>query len=131
MRNLDDLPFIGTLANLLQAVHDPVGGRAQSFISREAGSLIPAGVANIAETIDPTVGRPQTALQAIESRIPGLTSAAPPIVDITGQTEQRPQVIWAELIPSHEPRPSMIPSLMNSPGRVPLMHTAMGCLGTQ
>jgi hypothetical protein len=90
MRNLDDLPFMGTLANLLQALHDPVGGRAQSFLNREAGSLIPAGIANIAETIDPTIRRPATALQAIESRIPGLTSAAQPIVDITGHTVQRP-----------------------------------------
>jgi hypothetical protein len=90
MRNLDDMPFMGTLANLLQAVHDPVGGRARSFISREAGSLIPAGVANIAESMDRTVRRPQTALQAIESRIPGLTSAAPPIVDVTGHLVQRP-----------------------------------------
>ena len=89
-RNLDDMPFMGTLANLLQAVHDPVGGRAQSFINREAGSLIPAGVANLAETIDPTVRRPQSALQAIESRVPGLTSAAQPIIDITGQHVQRP-----------------------------------------
>jgi len=90
MRNLDDFPFLGTLANLLQAVHDPVGGRAQSFINRQAGSLVPAGVANVAETIDRTVRRPQSALQAIESRIPGLTHAAPPIVDITGHTVQRP-----------------------------------------
>jgi hypothetical protein len=89
-RNLDDLPFMGTLANLLQAVHDPVGGRAQSFVNREAGSLVPAGVANVAETIDPTVRRPQSALQAIESRIPGLTSAAPAIIDITGKNVQRP-----------------------------------------
>jgi hypothetical protein len=90
MRNLDDMPFLGTLGNLLQAVHDPVGGRAQSFINREAGSIIPAGVANIAETIDPTIRRPQSALQAIESRIPGLTVAAPPITDITGNRVQRP-----------------------------------------
>ncbi len=90
MRNLDDMPFMGTLANLLQAIHDPVGGRAQSFINREAGSLIPAGLANISETLDPVVRRPQKALLAIESRIPGLTSAAPPIVDITGHTVQRP-----------------------------------------
>jgi len=90
MRNLDSLPFLGTLSNLLQAIHDPVGGRAQSFINREAGSLIPAGVANVAETIDGTVRRPNSALQAIESRIPGLTSAAPPIVDIAGHVVQRP-----------------------------------------
>jgi len=47
-------------------------------------------LANIAETIDPTVRRPKTALQAIESRIPGMTKAASPIVDITGHTVQRP-----------------------------------------
>jgi hypothetical protein len=90
MRNLDDMPFMGTLANLLQAVHDPVGGRAQSFVNREAGSIIPAGVANIAETMDRTIRRPQNAVQAIESRIPGLTSSAPPITDITGHSVQRP-----------------------------------------
>ena len=90
MRNLDDMPFMGTLANLLQAVHDPAGGRAQSFINREAGSLVPAGVANVAEGIDRTIRRPTTAMQAIQSRIPGLTSAAPPILDLTGHTVQRP-----------------------------------------
>jgi GGDEF domain-containing protein len=90
MRNLDDMPFMGTLANLLQAVHDPVGGRARSFINREAGSLIPAGIANIAETLDPTVRRPQNASQAIQSRLPGLTGAAPAIIDIRGNQVQRP-----------------------------------------
>jgi hypothetical protein len=90
MRNLDDMPFMGTLANLLQSVHDPVGGRAQSFINREAGSLVPAGVANIAESMNRTVRRPQTALQAVQSRIPGLTQAAPPIIDVTGNQVQRP-----------------------------------------
>jgi hypothetical protein len=89
-RNLDDMPFLGTLANLLQAVHDPVGGRARSFISREAASLVPAGVANIAETLDLTVRRPQTTGQAIQSRIPGLTGAAPAIIDIRGNQVQRP-----------------------------------------
>ena len=60
MRNLDDMPFMGTVSNLLQAIHDPTAGVAQSFLNREAGSLVPAGVANVAETIDPTVRRPQT-----------------------------------------------------------------------
>ncbi|MGA8500904.1 MAG: hypothetical protein WB683_05105 [Candidatus Sulfotelmatobacter sp.] len=89
-RNLDDFPFMGTMANLLQAVHDPVGGPARSFINREAGSLIPAAVANVAESLDRTIRRPQNALQAIESRVPGLTQAAPPIVDVTGHLVQRP-----------------------------------------
>jgi len=90
MRNLDDFPFLGTLANLLQAVHDPVGGLANKFITREAGSLVPAGVANIAETVDPTVRRPQNAVQGIESRIPGLTKSASAVVDVTGKQVRRP-----------------------------------------
>jgi hypothetical protein len=89
-RNLDDFPLLSTISNVLMAIHDPTSGRVQTFLNREAGSLVPAGVANLAESLDPTIRRPQTALQAVESRIPGLTSAAPPIVDITGHTVQRP-----------------------------------------
>jgi len=89
-RNFDNFPFMSTMANLFQAVHDPAGGRAQSFVNREAGSLVPAGVANVAETIDPTVRRPTSAFQAIQSRIPGLTSATPAIVDVSGKAVQRP-----------------------------------------
>jgi hypothetical protein len=89
-RNLDDFPMMGTMANLFQAIHDPIGGRAQTFINREAGSLVPAIVANAAESMDRTVRRPTTAAQAIQSRIPGLTQAAPAIVDVTGRTVKRP-----------------------------------------
>jgi hypothetical protein len=89
-RNLDDFPFLGTLANMLQAVHDPVGQRAQTFINREIESLVPSGIANIAQSIDPTVRRPKTVTQAIESRIPGLTTRVPAIIDVTGRPVVRP-----------------------------------------
>ena len=89
MRNLDDLPFLGTLSNLIQAVHDPVGGRAQTFINREAGSLVPAIVSNVAQTLDPTVRRPSTPVQAIESRVPGLTNRVPAVTDVSGRPIQR------------------------------------------
>ena len=46
--------------------------------------------ANIADTIDPTVRRPKTAAQGIESRLPGLTSAAPSVTDVVGRPVQRP-----------------------------------------
>ena len=88
-RNFDDFPFMSTMSSLFQAVHDPAGGRAQGFINREAGSLVPALVSNVAETLDPTVRRPTSAMQAIQARIPGLTSAAPARVNVAGQTIQR------------------------------------------
>jgi hypothetical protein len=90
LRSVDDFPMLGTVSNLLQAVHDPTSGVAQSFLNREAGSLIPSGLANIAETMDPTVRRPTTAMQAIKSRVPGMTQAAPAIVNIAGKNVERP-----------------------------------------
>jgi hypothetical protein len=90
LRSVDDFPMLGTVGNLLQSIHDPTSGVARSFVNREAGSLIPSALANIAETGDPTVRRPATAAQAIESRVPGMTQAAPAIVDVTGRTVQRP-----------------------------------------
>ena len=89
MRNLDDLPFLGTLSNLLQSIHDPTAGVAGT-VNRLAGSLVPAAIANVAMTIDPTVRRPRNPLQAIAARIPGLTGAAQPIIDVRGQEVKRP-----------------------------------------
>jgi hypothetical protein len=90
LRSVDDFPMLGTVGNLLQSIHDPTSGVARSFVNREAGSLIPSALANIAETGDPTVRRPATATQAIQSRVPGMTQAAPAIVDVSGRTVQRP-----------------------------------------
>jgi hypothetical protein len=75
----------------LQAVHDPDWSGAATFIDRELESLVPSGIANVAQSIDPTARRPKTVTQAIASRIPGLTQyGGAPIIDVTGKPIIRP-----------------------------------------
>jgi hypothetical protein len=89
-RNLSDLPFMFGLSSIVDALKDTSGKRIDNFIARQVAGFIPAGVANIAESLDPTVRHPQGVAQTIQSRIPGLTRNVPPSIDITGQPIQRP-----------------------------------------
>jgi hypothetical protein len=88
-RNLQDVAFLPTLSNLVEALTNP-GARAQAFISREIASIVPALVKDIAQTADPTVRKPASVAQAIEARVPGLTSRVPGAIDIAGQPVKRP-----------------------------------------
>jgi ADP-Ribosyltransferase in polyvalent proteins len=89
-RNLSDLPFMYGLSSIMDALKDTTGKRIDNFIARQAGSFIPAGVANIAEGLDRTVRHPQGVTETLESRTPGLTGNVPPSLDITGRPLQRP-----------------------------------------
>jgi hypothetical protein len=64
-RHFDPERVLGTLANLLQAVHDPADQRVATFINRELESLVSSGIANVAQSIDPSVrvGRRQLVRQ--------------------------------------------------------------------
>jgi hypothetical protein len=88
-RNLADVAFLPTLSNLAEAITNP-GARAQAFIRNEVASIVPAIVKDVAQGIDPTVRKPASIPQAIEARVPVLTSRVPAAVDITGQPVKRP-----------------------------------------
>jgi hypothetical protein len=88
-RNLTDVAFLPTLSNLAEAITNP-GARAQAFISREVASIVPAMVKDVAQASDRTVRKPAGIVQAIEARIPGLTSRVPAATDIAGQPVKRP-----------------------------------------
>ena len=88
-RNLSELPFMFGLTSIVDALKDTSGKRIDSFIARQVGSFIPAGVANIAEGLDRTVRHPDGIVETLESRTPGLTGNVPPSLDITGQPLQR------------------------------------------
>ena len=88
-RNLKDVSFLPTFANVMEAIENP-GSRAEKFISKEAGSLVPALVKDIAQASDRTVRRPTGPVQEIESRVPGLTSQVPALTDVVGRPVQRP-----------------------------------------
>jgi hypothetical protein len=88
-RSLQDVAFLPTLANLSEAISNP-GARAKAFISREAASIVPALVKDVAQTADRTVRRPTGIAENFESRIPGLTQNVPAVIDIAGRPVQRP-----------------------------------------
>jgi hypothetical protein len=88
-RNLADVAFLPTLSNLAEAITNP-GARAQSFIRNEVASIVPAFVKDVAQAADRTVRRPASIPQAIEARVPGLTSRVPAAIDISGQPVKRP-----------------------------------------
>lgn len=90
MRNLDDLPFVMTLSDLLANLHGSVTTKVQRFVQHEAASFVPAIVGNVAQMSDRTVRVPQTLGQAIEARIPGMTANVPAATDIAGRAVQRP-----------------------------------------
>jgi len=88
-RSLQDVSFLPTLTSLTEALTNP-GARAQNFISREVGSLVPALAKDIAQAKDRIVRRPTGIVQTLESRIPGLTQNVPPVIDVAGSPVQRP-----------------------------------------
>ena len=74
-----------TIADLAEAIDDPErsGG---SLIRKLAGSMaVPAGVAQIARTVDPTLREAETVLDAVKARVPVLSKTLTPKRDIWGQ----------------------------------------------
>lgn len=90
MRNLESLPFMYSVSNLMQAFSPDNKNGIRNFLSRQASSLVPAVVAQTAQAIDRTVRSPQNVGQRIEARIPGLTGNVPPELNVAGQPVKRP-----------------------------------------
>jgi len=59
--------------------------KAKRWIERMAGSLIPAGVAQVTRTMDPTLRSTQGILEKLQSRIPGYSNDLPPRRNIFGE----------------------------------------------
>jgi len=55
------------------------------FIRRLAGSIVPAGVAQIERTLDPTLRATESILDEVKSRIPGLSATLPPRRNLWGE----------------------------------------------
>ncbi|WP_052757343.1 hypothetical protein [Sphingobium chungbukense] len=85
MQNLSSKTWLSGLGDLVDAVNDP-GRYANSWLKRTAGSLaIPAGVAQLARTADPTLREANTVLDAVRRRVPGLSQSLPVQRDVWGR----------------------------------------------
>lgn len=85
MQNLSSKTWLSGLGDLVDAVNDP-GRYANSWLKRTAGSLaVPAGVAQLARTADPTLREADTILDAVRRRVPGLSQSLPVQRDVWGR----------------------------------------------
>lgn len=79
-----DQPFVTGIQTTMEALQEP-GRAGERFVERQAGSMVPAGVAAIARGTDPYLRDPQGILEAMAARVPGLSQTVPPRLDPFGQ----------------------------------------------
>ncbi|WP_157784781.1 thermonuclease family protein [Sphingobium xenophagum] len=85
MQNLSSKTWLSGLGDMVDAVNDP-SRYASGWIKRTVGSLaVPAGVAQIARTVDPTLREADTIMDAVRRRVPGLSKSLPEQRDVWGR----------------------------------------------
>lgn len=82
--NVLNKTYLSGLADFFEAMGDPKR-RAEGFAQRFAGSLIPAGVAEVARQVDPYNREVYSMLDAMKRRTPGLSEDLPVRRDIWGR----------------------------------------------
>jgi len=93
--NVLNKTYLSGLADFFEAMGDPKR-RAEGFAQRFAGSLIPAGVAEVTRQVDPYNREVYSMLDAIKRRTPGLSEELPVRRDIWGRPlEFRSGLGWA------------------------------------
>ena len=73
------------LTNLVEALDRPGEGKLEQYLSRLAGSLVPAGVAAAERAANPVQSEPGSPYEAILARIPGLATQVPVRRDLWGR----------------------------------------------
>lgn len=82
--NITNKTYLSGLSSIIEALNDPQQA-AEGWAQRLAGSVVPAGVAQIERLNDPTVREVYSMMDAIRSRTPGLSDALPPRLDMWGE----------------------------------------------
>jgi hypothetical protein len=89
LKNLTDQTFLTGLSGGIKAVTDPEQNAA-SYAKQTVSSLIPSGLGAIARVIDPTVRTTGGVGEAIQAKIPGLSSSlAPRLRRVRARSEKR------------------------------------------
>ena len=84
IKNLTDQTFLTGLSGGIKAVTDPEQNAA-NYAKQTISSVIPSGLGAIARVIDPTVRTTGGIGEAIQAKIPGLSSSLAPRLDVFGQ----------------------------------------------
>lgn len=82
--NLTNKTYLSGLSSIIEALNDPQRS-ADSWAQRLAGSIVPAGVAQIERLEDPVVREVYSMMDAIRARTPGLSDELPARLDLWGE----------------------------------------------
>jgi len=85
LQNLSSKTWLSGVGDMVEAVNDPAR-YSDNWVKRFEGSAaVPAGVAQIARTVDPALREAETTLDAIRARIPGVSKSLPARRDVLGR----------------------------------------------
>lgn len=82
--NMMSKTYLTGISDFFEAMSDP-RRYAEGYARRLAGSLVPAGVGEVARQVDPHMRDANTMLDAIKRRIPGLSDELPLARDVFGR----------------------------------------------
>ena len=83
---LSDKTFMSGISDLVAAVDDPSGRRAEAYINRLMGSvLVPVAVSQTAKALDPTSRVAENIPDVVRSRVPGMSQDLPARYDVLGR----------------------------------------------
>lgn len=86
-KSFGEQTFLTGVNQALGALNDP-GRYAESYLGNLVSSVVPTIVSDVARATDPLERRPETVLQRIKSRIPGLRNRLEPQVDVLGKERE-------------------------------------------
>lgn len=85
VRNLGNKTWLSGVSDAVEAYNDP-DRFMDSYLRKVAsGIIVPAGVAQVARTIDPEMKDAQSILDAVRARIPGQSQKVQPRLDVWGR----------------------------------------------
>lgn len=96
-KNLVNKTYLQGISQAIEAVQDP-DRYGKQYIQQFAGSIVPTGVAQFAQTQDPIMRQTRGILDTIKSRVPGLSESLLPRRDIWGEPIQRQGSLGPDII---------------------------------
>lgn len=85
MQNLSSKTWLSGMSGLIEALNDPTRYAGNWWERLASSAAVPAGVAQVARTIDPTMREAEGVLDAIRARIPGMSQDLEARRDIWGK----------------------------------------------